>query len=374
MTTLTSVRKKLGRFQGKLLPSERPRFLFRGESEIYPEIKSTFGRIDESCKKRIQQASRIFGAYAAPAIAKGMDGFLSVGRLEAVGLLQHYGWPTPLIDLTGTVEVAIFFALRHAKVGQTAVIYKIDCEAIPEDNVATIIEYDFFVQKDHPLQNRWLYQDGFGIAPKDWDNEESSREFDLLSEKLKQAVTPYEFTVTADDSADINDVLSIKNDLVAQKFIGLLKIVCEHEFGTLDALDPELRKIIEPLYQPDNSLGEASHGRRREYMTALAFDTHKAVKALREAGADEPLAEAVVATVGDAIGGNVATKADLAEVKAELKADIAEVKAELKSDIAALGTGLYRHLWMMAVGIVGLTVGLTVTLVKMTTSPMVGGP
>ena len=74
-------------------------------------------------------------------------------------------------------------------------------------------------------------------------------------------------------------------------------------------------------------------------MTALAFDTYKAVKALREAGA-----EAVVATVGDAIGGNVATKADLAELEA----------------------GLYRHLWVVAAGIVGLTVSLTVALVKLT--------
>ena len=108
-------------------------------------------------------------------------------------------------------------------------------------------------------------------------------------------------------------------------------------------------------------------------MTALAFDTYKAVKALREAGADEALAEAVVATVGDAIGGNVATKADLAEVKAELKsdiavvkADLAEAKADLRSDIAELEARLYRHLWAMAAGIVGLTVSLTVALVKLT--------
>ena len=111
----------------------------------------------------------------------------------------------------------------------------------------------------------------------------------------------------------------------------------------------------------------------KKSMPALAFDTYKAVKALREAGADEALAEAVVATVGDAIGGNVATKADLAEVRAALKADVAEVKAELKSDIAAVKTEiaevearLYRHLWAMAAGIVGLTVSLTVALVKLT--------
>ncbi len=88
-------------------------------------------------------------------------------------------------------------------------------------------------------------------------------------------------------------------------------------------------------------------------MSTFAFDTHKAVKALKEAGFGDIQAEAVVATVGDAIGGDVATKGDVAATKgdvAALKTDIAEFKAEI-----------YRHLWLMAAGIVGLTV----TLVKL---------
>ena len=136
-------------------------------------------------------------------------------------------------------------------------------------------------------------------------------------------------------------------------------------------------------------------------MSTLAFDTHRAVKALCEAGAAEPLAEAFVETIGDAIGGNVATKADISASEAALRADIAEVKAdvdrvettlkteiaesearvqvkiasvqteianiraELKTDIGLVRTEigdlegrLYRQLWIMAVGIVGLTVAL----------------
>ena len=114
-------------------------------------------------------------------------------------------------------------------------------------------------------------------------------------------------------------------------------------------------------------------------MTTLAFDTHKAVKALKEAGFDDPQAEAVVATVGEAIGGSIATKADIAEVRAEItelrtatKADMTELRAEMKTDIAELRAEmadqfsiLYRHLWSMAIGIVGFTAGLTVALVKL---------
>ena len=99
-------------------------------------------------------------------------------------------------------------------------------------------------------------------------------------------------------------------------------------------------------------------------MSTLAFDTHKAVKALKEAGFGDIQAEAVVATVGDAISGDVATKGDIAVLKtdiAEFKADIKAAIAALKADIAEFKAEIYRHLWLMAVGIVGLTV----TLVKL---------
>ena len=85
-------------------------------------------------------------------------------------------------------------------------------------------------------------------------------------------------------------------------------------------------------------------------MSSLAFDTHKAAVVLKQAGFDEGQAEAVVNPVGDAPGGKVATKADLTEAVAAVRADMADRFA-----------GLYKQLWLMAVGIVGLTV----TLVKL---------
>ncbi len=52
----------------------------------------------------------------------------------------------------------------------------------------------------------------------------------------------------------------------------------------------------------------------------------------------------------------------IVSTKTELKTEIAEVKTE----IAELEAGLHRHLWVMAAGIVGLTVSLTVALVRLT--------
>ncbi len=64
-------------------------------------------------------------------------------------------------------------------------------------------------------------------------------------------------------------------------------------------------------------------------MTTLALDTHKAVKTLREAGFEETQAEAMVATFGNAMSENVATKADIAELKAELKTDMLALEQRL---------------------------------------------
>jgi len=61
-------------------------------------------------------------------------------------------------------------------------------------------------------------------------------------------------------------------------------------------------------------------------MTTAAFDTLKAARDLKTAGIDETHAEAIVSTVARAFEDTVATKADLAEVKADLKGDIKLLK------------------------------------------------
>ena len=71
-----------------------------------------------------------------------------------------------------------------------------------------------------------------------------------------------------------------------------------------------------------------------------AFDTLKAVKDLTNAGADEKLAEATVATISTAINEQVATKSDLEVVQVNLKSDIKAVRVDLKSDIKAVRVDL----------------------------------
>jgi hypothetical protein len=63
----------------------------------------------------------------------------------------------------------------------------------------------------------------------------------------------------------------------------------------------------------------------------MAIDTLKFAKRLLGAGFSDSQAEAVVATVQEAAeDAEVATKADLSDMRAELKAEIAAVRSELR--------------------------------------------
>ena len=100
----------------------------------------------------------------------------------------------------------------------------------------------------------------------------------------------------------------------------------------------------------------------------IAFDTHRFVKRLTESGFTERQAETLADEQVALLNANLATKADIAAVKAdiakvraELKGDIAKVQAELKGDIAKVQADLLK--WM--IGALIAQGGLVVALVKL---------
>ncbi len=78
-------------------------------------------------------------------------------------------------------------------------------------------------------------------------------------------------------------------------------------------------------------------------MTTLAFDTHRAVKALRHAGFSDEQAEAVTEQISVAIGENVATKSDIALVRADMEKLELRLTLKLYAAVAA-GVGLVKAL------------------------------
>ena len=86
-------------------------------------------------------------------------------------------------------------------------------------------------------------------------------------------------------------------------------------------------------------------------MPSLAFDTHAAVKRLQDAGADERLAEAVVATLGAAVSEHVATKTDIATVKTDLEARIERLDAKIEKLELRMTNKLYAAV-VVGVGLI----------------------
>ena len=143
----------------------------------------------------------------------------------------------------------------------------------------------------------------------------------------------------------------------------------------------------------------------------LGIDTLKFARSLSDAGMDPGQAEALVRGLSDADTSDFVTRADAGEIRAEvsalradmaelkgdmvamraeLKTDMAELRAELKGDISGLKgdvadlrtesrteiaslraamsadrAEMFRFMYLQTMGIVGLTTGLTVTLIKL---------
>ena len=93
-------------------------------------------------------------------------------------------------------------------------------------------------------------------------------------------------------------------------------------------------------------------------MATVIFDTYKAVSQLREAGFDETQAAAMVTTICDVLGGNLATKEDIRDMAT--KEDVAAVRREMatKADLHALETRLTIRMGGMILGAVGLVLAI----------------
>ena len=77
-------------------------------------------------------------------------------------------------------------------------------------------------------------------------------------------------------------------------------------------------------------------------MATITFDTLKLARKLEAAGFPQRQAADTSAALAESLSevSDLATKADLAGLRAELKADMAELRSELKADMGELRAGM----------------------------------
>ena len=79
-------------------------------------------------------------------------------------------------------------------------------------------------------------------------------------------------------------------------------------------------------------------------MTAIAFDTLKFAKRLKEGGFTDQQAETLAQAEAEFIEQNLSTKRDLKELEVALKRDFKELEVALKRDIEELRGGVKRDI------------------------------
>lgn len=234
-----------------------PKYLFRGEVDnTWTETTSSFGRFvekykDEGCSRYAEILYR--SAYRG---LRGIDGY-TISPEEGIALLQHYGMPTPQIDLTGNIDVAIFFATENIGANLKPIIQIIDVTQISDD--LEIVDHAFLTTKDKDAisKHRYVRQDGFAIFPKEYKKTDIARTFDLKAPEFQKFVKTVSFSPIDQENIILNrDYIYDPNDFLAPKIKYILEQMIIYWEMEMDMSDDEntlpicneLKKKIGKIY------------------------------------------------------------------------------------------------------------------------------
>jgi hypothetical protein len=176
--------------------SAPPRYLFRGQPARYASVSCLIARFDPWDELAFGQHYTIC-RYARTGHIGGLQahGFPPILEDDAVAVLQHYGMRTPFIDLTSDLETALYFAVYDTQPGEHCHLYVLDWKKLPGEY--KVVSHEFALG-EHPPSNRWTRQKAFSIAPRDWHQATSIRDWDLLNSPAYKAID--RFTFEADHS------------------------------------------------------------------------------------------------------------------------------------------------------------------------------
>ena len=152
------------------------RILFRGQNRVWPTIKPSITRLDEQTMGDMWAICRWFNTAA-----HGVSGYHIPNEHDRLAILQHYVGRSPVLDLTATPEIALYFALQGAEPGRECVVYLVDRSLAASPDVV-FSDHSFLVLPLHSggLKHRWLRQDGYSVGPAGWRDPDVVTGFDVL--------------------------------------------------------------------------------------------------------------------------------------------------------------------------------------------------
>ena len=219
--------------------------LYRGQSRVWPTVKPSITRDSEDLKRRMWTVVHSFCANGAAHVT----GYRIEKMHDRLSVLQHYIGRSPVIDLTGTPEVALYFALKHAA-STPSVVYSVDRRKA--DAVFTDHGFLALPLNEGGAKHRWLRQDGYSIASPDaWWKPDAVEAFDMLQ---LCGVSRFEFLRQDDDErlvSHLGDLESVEDDPLAfavrgsaqgiAKSLGLWNCAMARVFDHTATIDPDTR-------------------------------------------------------------------------------------------------------------------------------------
>lgn len=95
---------------GNSITATMPRYLYRGESFIYPTTTSRMHRLKTN-PKIAPEVKRVIEEVSKSVDTELQDPkFMGLPPMLSAGFCQHYGVPTELLDVTSELDVAAYFA------------------------------------------------------------------------------------------------------------------------------------------------------------------------------------------------------------------------------------------------------------------------
>ena len=248
------------------------RVLFRGQTHVWPTIRPSIAR--EEDRKTREDMWAICRGLTASALA--VTGYAIQGDHDRLGVLQHYILRSPVIDLTGTPEVALYFALLGAEVGQECVVYAVDRCAAGGPTVAfSNPSFSVLPPHDGGVRHRWSRQDGYAVGPADWRDAEAVEDFDLLT---VDGVHRKCFRKGSHDDglvSGLGDLQSLDDDPLASRVRGVVARIA----ASLDVFPPGIQGILAASNTRDP---DAELAAEIEHSIALAAALAEEVNAPRE--------------------------------------------------------------------------------------------
>ena len=233
---MTSAREALEWMKGKA-DGQDDRFLFRGQNRVWPTIKPSITRLDAQTMRDMWAVCRWFNTAA-----HGVTGYHIPKEHDRLAILQHYILCSPVIDLTASPEIALYFALQGAEPSRECVVYSVDRSYAASANVV-FSDHSFLALPldSGGLKHRWLRQDGYSVGPTRWRNLDVVKGFDLLR---LPGVESQCFVVGPDDGKlipHLGDLEDTASDQLALAVRGTVTSVAR----SLNLLTPGITKVLQ---------------------------------------------------------------------------------------------------------------------------------